>query len=257
MTMTFNSCREGDTLTDGAIVLSGISQASGSGNISIGTDVHPFVQTIYSGFTSTVINEVSTASVTMSFTATNTSSANPTVSLTMNGYFDDVDHVAHTHQKQVMNNFSFAGNITGSTNTIGGMSYDVVTATVNGTVAGTTYASDTDLTVSSQEGPNTFTNVVIVDKHPVSGTGDEYFSIDGMISISTTPADRCIDGTFSIVTNTQIRIDSTTGQTKGGQMTINGNVVATFNIDGSVSVAVDGGTPLVYTRAALDTICAL
>jgi hypothetical protein len=257
LTMTFNSCKEGGTLTDGAVVLSGISQASSSGNISIGTDARPFVETTYSSSTSTVVSEVSTGVFTMNFTATDTSTANPKITATVNGYSDVVDHVAHTHEKQVMNNFTIKGMTLGSTTTIGGVTYDVVTSTIDGTVTGTTYVSDTNAAISYQEGPNTFTNVVIVDKSPSSGTGDEYFSIDGMISISTTPADRCIDGTFTIVTNTALQIDGATGQTKAGKMTINGNVVATFNIDGSVTVSVDGGTPLVYTRAALDTICAL
>jgi hypothetical protein len=258
MTMTFINCREGDTLTDGTIAMYVVSQDSnsGSGNITVGSADHPLVQTIYSAFTSTVINEVSTASVTISFTATNTSSANPTVTMNMNGYFDDVDHVAHMHEKQTMNNFSFAGQLDGSTTTIGGTTYDVVTATVNGTVTGTTYASDTDQTISYQEGPNTFTNVVIVDKQPVFGTGDEYFSIDGTITVSTTPAE-CIDGTFSITTSTPLQIDGTTGETKAGRMTINGNVVATFNSGGSVSVSVDGGAAVAYSRTELDSLCAL
>jgi hypothetical protein len=258
MTMTFSNCKEGDTLTNGTIVISGVAQDSnsGSGNITIGSADQPFTETIYSSSSSTVIEEVTTASVTMSFTATNTSSANPTVTMNINGYFDDVDHVAHTHEKQTMNNFSFAGTMSGSTTTIGGVSYDVVTATVNGTVTGTTYASDTDLTVSYQKGPNTFTNVVIVDKQPVFGTGDEYFSIDGTITVTTTPAE-CIDGTFSITTNTPVQIDATTGKTKAGKMTINGNVVATFNSDGSVSVAVDSGAPVVYSQTELDSLCAL
>lgn len=258
MTMTFNNCNEGDTLTDGTIAVYGVSHDSnsGSGNISVGSADHPFVETIYSGFTSTVINEVSTAAVAMSFTATDINTANPTFTMTMNGYFDDVDHVAQTHEKQVMNNFSFTGALDGSTTTIGGISYEVVTATVNGTVTGTTYASDTDPTVSYQQGPNTFTNVVIIDKRPLSGVGDEYLSVNGTLSISTTPAE-CINGTFSIVTNADLQIDGTTGHTKGGQMTINGNAVATYNSDGSVSIVVGGGAAVVYSQAELDSICAL
>lgn len=258
VTMTYTNCREGNTLTDGAIAIYVVSQDSnsGSGNITIGSSGRPFVQTVYSGFTSTLINEVSTAIVTMSFTATNTSSQNPTFTMGMNGQFDVVDHVAHTHQSQVMNNFSFAGGLTGSTTTIGGIAYDVVTATVNGTVTGTTYASDTDQTIIYQEGPNTFTNVVIVDKSPVSGSGVEYFSINGILSISTTPT-KCINGTFSIVTNADVQIDSVTGQTKAGKMTINGNVVATFNSDGSVSVSINDGAAVVYSETELDSMCAL
>jgi hypothetical protein len=123
-------------------------------------------------------------------------------------------------------------------------------------VTGTTYVSDTDQTVSYLEGPNTFTNVVIVDKSPAFGTGDEYLNVNGTLSISTTPAE-CINGTFSIVTNVDLQIDGTTGQTKAGRMTINGNVVATFNGDGSVSVSVDGGAAVVYSQTDLDSLCAL
>ena len=75
--------------------------------------------------------------------------------------------------------------------------------------------------------------------------------------VSTTPADRCIDGTFSIATNTPIQIDGVTGQTKAGQITINGNAVTTFNSDGSVSVSVDGGAAVVYSQTELDSMCAL
>jgi hypothetical protein len=257
MVMTSNNCRNGDIMTDGIMSVSGISQSSnsGSGNITVGSDADPFIVTVYSGATSTVIDEVITAVVGMTFTATGTSASDMSFTLSMTGYFDDVDHVAHTHERQVVNNLSLSGG-TGSTTTIGSVSYDVATLTLNGTVTGTTYVSDTDQTVSYLEGPNTFTNVVIVDKSPAFGIGDEYFSIDGTITVSTTPA-RCIEGRFLITTNTPVQIDGTTGQTKAGQITINGNAVATFNSEGSVSVSVDGGAAVVYSRTELDSMCAL
>lgn len=257
MTMTSNNCRNGDIMTDGIMSVSGISQTSnsGSGNITVGSDADPFIMTVYSGATSTVIDEVTTAVVGMTFTASGTSTADMSFSMTMNGYFDVVDHVTHTHERQVVNNLSLSGG-TGSTTTIGSVSYDVATLTLNGSMTGTTYISDTDPAVSYQEGPNTFWNVVIVDKTPVFGTGDEYFSIVGTITVSVTPA-KCIDGTFSITTDTAVQIDGVTGQTKAGRMTINGNVVATFNSDGSISVSIDGGAPVVYSQTDLDSLCAL
>jgi hypothetical protein len=257
MIMTSNDCRNGDIMTNGIMSVSGISQTSnsGSGNITVGSDADPFVMTVYSGATSTVIDEVITAVVGMTFSATGTSQTDMSFTMNMNGYFDDVDHVAHTHERQVVNNLSLSGG-TGSTTTIGSTSYDVASLTLNGTMTGTTYASDTDATISYQVGPNTFTNVVIVDKTPVFGTGDEYLGINGTITVSTTPA-KCIEGTFSIVTNADLQIDGVTGQTKAGTMTINGNVVATFNSDGSISVSLDGGAPVVYSQIDLDSMCAL
>jgi hypothetical protein len=257
MIMTSSDCRNGDIMTNGIMSVSGISQTSnsGSGNITVGSDADPFVMTVYSGATSTVIDEVITAVVGMTFSATGTSQTDMSFTMNMNGYFDDVDHVAHTHERQVVNNLSLSGG-TGSTTTIGSTSYDVASLTLNGTMTGTTYASDTDATISYQVGPNTFTNVVIVDKTPVFGTGDEYLGINGTITVSTTPA-KCIEGTFSIVTNADLQIDGVTGQTKAGTMTINGNVVATFNSDGSISVSLDGGAPVVYSQIDLDSMCAL
>jgi hypothetical protein len=257
MIMTSKNCRNGDIMTDGIMSVSGISQTSnsGSGNITVGSDADPFIMTVYSGATATVIDEVVTAVVGMTFSATGTSQTDMSFTMNMNGYFDDVDHVAHTHERQVVNNLSLRGG-TGSTTTIGSTSYDVASLTLNGTMTGTTYASDTDATISYQVGPNTFTNVVIVDKTPVFGTGDEYLSINGTITVSTTPA-KCIEGTFSIVTNSDLQIDGVTGQTKAGTMTINGNVVATFNSDGSLSVSLDGGAPVVYSQIDLDSMCAL
>lgn len=257
MIMTSNNCRNGDIMTDGIMSVSGISQTSNSGseNIAVGSDADPFIMTVYSDATSTVIDEVITAVVGMTFTASGTSSTDMSFSMTMNGYFDDVDHVALTHEKQVLTNFSISGGLA-STTTIGSVSYDVSTLTLNGTMTGTTYASDTDMTVIYQQGPDTFTNVVIVDKYPVFGTGDEYISIDGIITVSTTPT-RCIDGTFSIVTNADLQIDGVTGQAKAGTMTINGNVVATFSSDGSISVSIDSGAPVVYSQADLDSLCSL
>lgn len=257
MIMTSNNCRNGDIMTDGIMSVHGISQTSnsGSGNITVGSDADPFIVTVYSGATSTVIDNVLTAVVGITFTASGSSTTDMSFSMTMNGYFDVVDHVTHSHENQALTNFSVTGGF-GSTTTIGSVSYDVSTLTLNGTMTGRTYASDTDMTVSYQQGPDTFTNVVIVDKYPVFGTGDEYISIDGIITVSTTPT-RCIDGTFSITTDTAVQIDSVTGQTKAGRMTINGNVVATFNSDGSISVSVDGGAPVAYSQGELDSMCTL
>ncbi len=249
MTLTFTQCADTTTyqLTDGVMTISG--GATSSGTFAIGSNTRPFIVADYtpsSGMTTTT--DMSQVNATMS---TSTSATGDTMSIT--GSFEDWDYVLHSHDKQTMTNLSV--NSASTTAMISNATYSVYTLAIDGSESGTTYVSDTSPTVNYSEN-DSFSGFSVADKIPVSGTGNDYLSINGTFSISTTPANKCIDGTFSIVTNTDIAIDST-GQTQSGQMTINSNVVVIFQPYGAVSVSVNGGTPQPFTLQELDSVCAL
>jgi hypothetical protein len=77
-------------------------------------------------------------------------------------------------------------------------------------------------------------------------------SINGTFTIAS---GSCFDGTFTLVTNTPIRIDST-GTTIAGQIVINGATTMTFNADGSVTVNT-GGESQTYTSIDDVDVCPL
>ncbi len=241
-TITFTQCQDTstNTLTDGVMAIAGTGT---SGTFTLGSASRLFTVTDYSPSAPTAAIAKSQANVTMSVASTGISAT---------GSFEEWDYVAHTHDLGTLTNFSVTAAST--TTTINSTSYNVDTLTVGGSESATTYVSDTDSTINYNETAG-FTNFSVAYKTPASGTGNEYLSINGAFSSSTTPA-KCIDGTFSIVTNTDIEIDPY-GVTQAGQVTINSNVVATFQANGAVSVSVNGGAAQIYTEAQLNSVCAL
>lgn len=247
-TVTFNACRENSIQIDGLMTaeLTGIIAFT----FTLGSDAAPLVVTGYAGATSPTVSDVLQTSSTVLFSQTGS-----TDTFVATGSFENWDYAAHAHERQVMNNLKIA--VTTGVTLVGGANYSVDTLTVNGPLAGTVFASDTDTTVSYTEA-NSFTNFVIVDKAPAAGSPNfDYLAVSGTFTISTTPADKCIDGTFSVSTNTNVKLDNGTGTAVAGQITINGDVTALFNADGSLSVTVDGGAPITVSEPDLAMLCSL
>lgn len=250
-TITYTQCADTSTytLTNGAMTISG---SANGGTFTLGS---PFTMTDYTDATMTTAVDKFEAALTMSFSSTSTASGT-TNTISAAGTFEHWDYVPNTHDKQTMTNLSIS--TVSTTTSIGSALYNVDTLSINGSESGTKYASATDSTVSYSEN-DSFGNFTVAYKTPaVLGTSNfDYLSINGVFTISTTPADQCIDGTFSIATNTDIQVDATTGMTTAGQLTINSNVVVTFDPIGGVSVSVNNGAAQSYTAADLNALCAL
>ncbi len=245
MTLTFTQCKEASTLTDGVFAIVG---AANSGTFTLGSTGRPFTVTDYSSSAPTTAVSKSVVSMTMAFSSSGTGET-----ISANGTLEGWDYVLHTHEAQTMTNLSIG--VASTTTTINSASYNVDTLTLSGSGGDTTYASDTDSTVSYSE-TDSFANFSIAYKTPSGTTGNDYFSINGSFTIATTPADQCIDGTFSITTNTDIQIDAN-GVTQAGQVTIDSNVVVIFQANGAATVSINGGAPQAYTGSELDSLCAL
>ncbi len=251
-TFTFNSCRSGDTLTDGTMTMQGTAN---SATFTIGSsDVAPFSATTYD-YTGTQVTEVSTLYITMTGGTTGTA-PNTTATFSINGWFDVADYVLNEHDKLVFNNYTMKDVM--STTTISSYAYDVNTFTINGSWTGTSYSGATGTTVNFSD-TVTFYNFGLVFETPAIGSSAiyDYVSISGTFSITTTPVDKCIDGTFTIITNTPIQADDTTGVTSAGQVTINGNTVVVFNSDGTKTITVDGVSTGAMADTDLEGLCAL
>ena len=247
-TATFNTCRQGTAQVDGIMTatLTGIIAA----NLTLGTSAAPLVVTEYAGASSSSIVDVLKTASNISF-----SRSGATDTFTATGSFENWDYVAHAHQTQALNSLAMA--VTTGTAVVGNANYSVDTLKVNGLSTATVSVSDTDMTVSYTEA-NSFTNFEIVEKTPAPGSPDfDYLTMTGTFSLSTAPADRCVEGTFSIATNTDVQIDNTSGTAVAGQITINAMSVATFNADGSMTVVVNGGAPATYTETELAGLCPL
>jgi hypothetical protein len=247
-TVTFNGCREGAVQVDGVMTatLTGVIAAA----LTLGTVADPLTVTKYADASSPSVSDVLKTTSSISFSQ---SGAIDTFAAT--GSFENWDYVAHGHEKLVMTNLAIA--VTTGTTTVGGADYRVDTFTVNGPTTGTVYLSDTDSTINYTESAS-YSNFLIVDKSPVAGSPNfDYLTLNGTFSISTAPADKCIDGTFSIVTNTEVKIDNATETTVEGQLSINGTAVAVFNADGSLTVTANGGTPETFSESELAALCPL
>ncbi len=247
-TVTFNACREGVAQVDGVVTatLTGVIAAT----LTLGTDTAPLTVTEYAGASSSSVIDVIKTTSNISF-----SQLGVTDTFVTTGSFENWDYVAHGHEKQVMTNLIIA--VTTGVATVGGANYTADTFTVNGPSTGTVYLSDTDSTINYTES-DSYSNFVIVDKSPAAGSPDfDYLTMTGVFSISTTPADKCIDGTFSIATNTDVKIDNATETIVEGQLAINAAAVAVYNADGSLTVTVNGGTPATFSEAELAALCSL
>jgi hypothetical protein len=247
-TITFNGCREGAAQVDGVMTatVTGVIAA----NLTLGTATDPLTVTEYAGdASSSVIGTLKTTS-TISF-----SQSGSIGTFAATGSFENWDYVAHGHAKQVMANLTIA--VTTGAATVGGADYRVHTFTVNGPTTGTVYLSDTDSTVNYTKS-DSYSNFVIVDKSPAVGSPDfDYLTLNGTFSISTSPADRCIDGTFDITTSNDVKIDNATEMTVEGQLDVNGTATAVFNADGSLTVTANGGVPETFSESDLATLCSL
>lgn len=255
-TLTYNQCRSGDTLIDGTMTVQGTSN---SATFTIGSsDAAPFSLTTYDPLTGTNVIELSTAYITMTGGTTGTA-PNTTGTFAANGWFDDKDYTLDEHNKLVLNNFKVKDVM--SATTIGTDAYDVNAFTINGSWTGTVYSGSTGTfaTTVSAGDTVTFYNYGLLFKTPAIGSTAtiDYVSLSGTFSVTTTPADKCIDGTYTFVTDTPIQADDTTGATSAGQVTINKNTVVVFNADGTKTITVDGVSTAAMTDTDLKGLCAL
>ncbi|HYA86947.1 MAG TPA: hypothetical protein VEI57_07790 [Nitrospirota bacterium] len=245
-TLTFNACLDGSTLSNGEMQIS-----SGTAEIfTIGSSGGLFTVTDFASATSPTVIDMSQSNLAMIFTTNATSPASETIAAS--GTVEGWDYVLHTHNTDTLTNFSL--NSVSTTTASNVASNRVITLTVNGSQAITTYVSDTDSTVNYNE-TISFTNFIVTSKTAASGNGNEYLNINGTFTVATTP-EMCFDGTFSIDTTNDIQIDSN-GVTQAGLATINSNAITTFLNNGGITVSIGGGTSQTYTAAQLGSLCAL
>lgn len=247
LTMTAKNCTQGTSTINGTETITfTLNMTTGevtSLTAVIGTEGAPFTETDTAGFRS---ETAATLGITTSPDR-----------ITANGRFEDWDTARNTHEKQVMSNLSIS--LSSTTALISAATYSVDTLAINGGMAFTEYTAATGVTVKKGES-GSFTNLTLVAKTPVNGSVSgtfDYMSINGGMTLTTLPAATCTDGTFDVVTNTDLKIDNTTGNTVAGKITINTNTVVTFKADGSVDVSLNNGTPVNYTEAQLLALCPL
>jgi hypothetical protein len=253
LTLTYTKCKEQDTLTDGKMIMTGDDT---SASFTLGSASAPFTVTTYdvsSGVTSTTINNVDKTAMTMKWSST--TAAPITDTIVADGWMESWDYVGDTHEKIVMSNVTMKNS--SSVSTIGTSKFDVDTTAIDGSWVSTVYPTATAATASLTE-TDTFKEFTLKYEHPqygVTAADDfDYLSMNGTFEVNSLPADKCIDGQFTIVTNTPIKVDNATGNTIAGKMTINGNAVAVFNADGSVTVTVDGKA-VTLTEKELEDLC--
>lgn len=247
VTGTLTMCRVNATETSGTITATKSGSAT---TLTLGSTGAPLIVSEYIDTTFTTVKRKGQSAATLTY-----SISGATITLTANGSVETWDYLRHKHDHFDLTGLSITD--AKSTTAVGANAYTVDTLTFDGALSRTVFVSDIDPTVSYTEG-GSFTSFVVVYETPAAGSAAtvDYLTINGQLSVATNPA-RCIDGTFAIATNTPISIDATTGMTTAGQLTVNTTAMATFNADGSISLALNSGAPQVFTTAALATLCAL
>ena len=249
LTAFFNTCRSGSAMTDGTMTVD-LSGGTVLG-FTLGSGTTPMTVTDYESAVSTVVIGTFKAAAALSY-----STSLGTDTIVVSGWSEHWDYVRHTHDRYDLTNVSLT--VVKGPVIIGVDPYDAATLTIQGAMTKTASVSDVDPTIDYTESI-VLTNFTVIDKKPAAGSAAiyEYLSINGDITITTDPAGRCIDGTFTIATNTELQIDRATGMVVAGQLTVNSTAVAAFNADGSVTVAVSGAAPATFSRLELTTLCAL
>lgn len=245
----FNTCRSGSAMSDGTMT---VDLSGGTVLVfTLGSGAAPLSVTYYESAVSPIVTALFTASAALSYSV-----SAGTDTLIVTGWTEHWDYIRHVHDRYDLANVFMT--VTKNTAVIGTDAYDTETLTIQGGMTRTVFVSDIDPAISYSESV-LMTNVTVVDKTPAAGSAAvyQYLSIDGDLSITTVPPGRCVDGAFSVATNTELKIDHASGMVVAGQLTVNSAAVATFNADGSVTVSVAGVVPATFTRPELLTICAL
>lgn len=242
--ITFSGCRENDVQADGefnivtlAPTLTGYSLSGTLGSSSTPTaftlqDFGPGYSTLISkttmtGFSLAVAVTVSGTSVT-SLTVTATGSMSISDDTSGINYSVTVTNLSDTYA------LSTSG--TGTTTTY----------TTNGS-----FAESWPTSTGSDSIAASFTNLQLII---TAGTASQDMSVGGTLGITFTPA-TCLNGSFTLVTNSPIVFSDALGYTTGGELTVNGATTITYNSDGSITVATGGQSQTFASEFDLTQIC--
>lgn len=245
---TFTACRSGARQADGDAT---VERSGGTSFFTLGSGGIPLIITEFDDAASQAIVGVYKAAGSLSYTPSVSSD-----SLTMTGWLENRDSVRHTGDRYDLTGMSVV--ILRSGSVIGSDAYDDYALTVDGAAARTAYVSDIDPAVRFGES-STFAAYGIRYRTPAAGSAaiHDLLGMNGGLGIDTAPAGLCFTGSFAVATVSEIRLVKSSGLTVSGQMAIDANTLASFNGDGSVSVALDGGAPQTFAQADLATLCAI
>lgn len=225
LTVTFSSCKEMDTETDGTLTYSGTMTPSGGTMAMAATNFSIVAYEAGSNYTTPEASIL--ANIAFSGNVTGDMSSE-TVSMSGNGTI--VASAAGIDYTLTYTNFSFSDRY------VWGTTYDNETITVNGGVGESwTIGADTFGASISYEG-----YAVAIKFY--NSTWDEEITINGVFTIDFTP-DACFEGRYSIQTTVPLYWEFTAGHTTAGTMIINGNTAIIFNADGTITVEYEG-TPI-------------
>lgn len=238
LVLSFNNCYDNSsgsyqyrngTITLPQSLMSSSSSSTG-GTLSINMTEIDYA---YGGYT--VKQQASVTKMVMSVSSFDSTAG--TSSFSMNGSGSKIDYVANTSEKQAFGNFKL--DMTEST------SGYITTSdlSINGLVSMDTYKDATFTTIDTASGM-AFKNLLLhnaLDASP--GIGTNTLTINGIYAIKTIPA--CMDGTFTVSTETPVTTDSN-GGTTGGQLTVN-NVIIVFNANGTATATYHNANGILVT----------
>ncbi len=256
--LDFQNCQEYDEIINGLLSFSCSDNQCSGMNVTFGNGSTAFVDTKYytgSGYTNKEWEDTALATMTVVVSAGTGSSVS--VAISGNGSMVDTQYVQGS-PTTLNPNYRATVTLT-SFSVVDEFGFSSTSFNDKFTANGSTEASIAEDTgagfVTIYGEKDSFTNLV-VNWGLDTNTNIETYSIDGAFGIQFTPANTCVDGTYSFVTNTPVTYDYNTGMYTGGQITINGTVVVKYLADGSVQVSIDGGTTFTdFTDTQFDQIC--
>ena len=239
LSMTANNCKDGDgsySIENGSVIIKGFSlplaefdpSTFNLSNVTLVLNLKT-VDYAYGGYATKIFE--STENVTINI---GTSYSANSMLLKLNGSMIEIDYSLNESNKSLFNNFNMS-----VTEDLQGF-----TLILDGIANMETYKDATFSAVDTKSGM-TFKDLKLVSSN--SGS----VSIDGTYAMATIPA--CMDGTFIITTQTPITIDSS-GNTTGGNMTVNGVEMA-FDSTGGVVATIDGVPQTISATEAAANTC--
>ena len=226
LTLTFNTCQEFDTETNGTLTLSGTMTPSGGTMAMALTD---FSMVEYDAAVPKYTNPVASILANIAFSGNIAGDASyVTVSLSGNGTI--VASAGSIDYTLTYSNLGFSDRY------VIGTTYDAETLTINGGISESwTVGADTFGAAVSYEG-----YAVAIKFY--NSTWDEEITVNGVFTIDFTP-DACFEGRYGIQTTVPLYWEFAAGHTTAGTMIINGNTAIIFNADGTITVEYEG-TPI-------------
>lgn len=246
----FNTCRIGETAMHGKLIFS--EPAPGTQFFTMGSvSGEPIIVSEFAEPASQVVVTEFAVSAMLTFTK---GAFDDT--LVTSGFAEVTDRELGSRDRFDLGNVSLI--VTKGTEVIGVEPYDVTALFINGAVTRTSFFSDIDPTVSHTES-NTFSDFDVVFKTPAASStaSEQILSVNGQFSIATTPPARCIDGTFTVMTDIEAQFNEAAGTATAGQVTVNSSGIATFTADGGISASHSGGLAEIFTREEIIMLCAL